>query len=189
VNRIVPLFLLDEFGDGGLAMSPQRVGLIYGTLGTIAFIVGSIAGGYFASRLGLKRALPWLCIFLNFPNMAYVYLGAAQPTNDVLISAAVIFEMFGYGFGFVGVIVLMMQEIAPGKYQMAHYAFATALMNVGLQLPGIISGTVQERLGYKNFFIWVLLCGIPGLIMSKFLPIRNDPKPDQPASTEAVAAT
>jgi MFS transporter, PAT family, beta-lactamase induction signal transducer AmpG len=188
VNRIVPLFLLDQSANGGLALTPERVGVIYGTLGTIAFIVGSIAGGYFASKLGLKRAIVWLCLALNFPNMAYIYLASALPTNDVLISAAVIFEMFGYGFGFVGVIVLMMQEIAPGKYQMAHYAFATALMNVGLQLPGIVSGTVQQRLGYRNFFIWVLLCGIPGLIMSKFLPIRGgEPTPD--ASTPAEPAT
>jgi PAT family beta-lactamase induction signal transducer AmpG len=177
VNRITPLFLLDKFQNGGLALSPDKVGVIYGTLGTLGMLVGSITGGYCASRLGLKRALPYLCLALNFPNIAFVLLSSFQPTNPYLISLGVIFEQFGYGFGFVGVIVFMMQEIAPGKYQTAHYAFATALMNVGLQLPGIVSGTVQEHLGYRNFFIWVLLCGIPSLVMSFFLPLRREESP------------
>ena len=81
--------------------------------------------------------------------------------------------MFGYGFGFVGVILLMMQEIAPGKYQTAHYAFANSLMNLGLMIPGTVSGKIQMALGYRNFFIWVLLSSIPALILARFIPIRG----------------
>ncbi len=85
--------------------------------------------------------------------------------------------MFGYGFGFVGVILLMMQEIAPGKYQTAHYAFANSLMNLGLLLPGTVSGKIQVAVGYRNFFVWVLLSSIPALILSRLIPIRGGGEP------------
>jgi PAT family beta-lactamase induction signal transducer AmpG len=182
INRIGPLFLLDTIEKGGLGLSPEKVGVIYGTLGSLAFMAGSLGGGYFASRLGLKRAILWLCLALNLPNIAFVYLSMAQPSNVLLVSTAMTIEQFGYGFGFVGIIVLMMLEVAPGKYQTAHYAFATALMNIGLQLPGMISGTIQQALGYRNFFIWVLLCGLPSLLMTRFLPIRSGEKSGEPAA-------
>lgn len=160
-------------GKGGLGLSLQQFGTIYGTFGSVAFIVGSILGGYFTAWLGLKRALiPLICV-LNLPMLAYWYLSASLPTDAVLITTAMTVEMFGYGFGFVGVILLMMQEIAPGKYQMAHYAFANSLMNLGLILPGAVSGWIQTRLGYQNFFIWVVLASIPALILSRFVPIRG----------------
>src|SRR5258708_37913339 len=95
---------------------------------------------------------------MNLRVLAYYYLSTALPTNHVAVTIAMSLEMFGYGFGFVGVILLMMQEIAPGKYQTAHYAFATALMNLGLMLPGTISGKIELALGYKRFFIWALRC-------------------------------
>jgi PAT family beta-lactamase induction signal transducer AmpG len=113
--------------------------------------------------------------------LAYFYLSTALPTNPILIGTAMSVEMFGYGFGFVGVILLMMQEIAPGKYQTAHYAFANSLMNLGVILPGLVSGWIQTRIGYKNFFIWALISTIPALIISRFIPIR------QPASTPEAA--
>src|SRR5205814_4855893 len=141
----------------------------YGTFGTIAFLAGSILGGYFASWLGLRRAILPLIMIMNLPNLAYVYLSMALPTNAYAITAALSLEMFGYGFGFVGVILLMMQEIAPGKYQTAHYAFANSLMNLGLMLPGTISGKLQMALGYRMFFIWVLLSSIPALLMARFV--------------------
>jgi PAT family beta-lactamase induction signal transducer AmpG len=119
----------------------------------------------------LKRALPWLILILDIPMLAYWYLSVALPTNSVLVTTAMSAEMFGYGFGFVGVILLMMQEIAPGKYQTAHYAFGTALMNLGIILPGAVSGWIQSRLGYTRFFIWVILSGLPALVLARFIPI------------------
>ena len=154
---------------GGLGLTTDQFGTIYGTFGTVAFIAGSVLGGYFTSWLGLRRALlPLICV-MNLPNLAYVYLSTALPTNPVLIAAALSLEMFGYGFGFVGVILLMMQEIAPGKYQTAHYAFANSLMNLGLMIPGTVSGKIQMAVGYRMFFVWVLLSSIPALIMARFL--------------------
>ena len=173
VVRIGPLFLVDKRAMGGLGLTTDQFGTIYGTFGTVAFIAGSVLGGYFTSWLGLKRALlPLICV-MNFPNLAYVYLSTALPTNPVLVTGALSLEMFGYGFGFVGVILLMMQEIAPGKYQTAHYAFANSLMNLGLMIPGTVSGKIQMAVGYRNFFIWVLLSSIPALILSRFIPVRG----------------
>ncbi|MGA2116958.1 MAG: MFS transporter [Bryobacteraceae bacterium] len=171
VVTIGPLFLVDKRSAGGLGLSMDQFGTIYGTFGTLAFLAGTVLGGYFTSWLGLRRALLPLVCALNFPNLAYVYLSAALPTNPVLVASAMSVEMFGYGFGFVGVVLLMMQEIAPGKYQTAHYAFANSLMNLGLMIPGAVSGKIQVAIGYRKFFVWVLISSVPALILSHFIPI------------------
>jgi PAT family beta-lactamase induction signal transducer AmpG len=171
VVTIGPLFLVDKRAAGGLGLTMDQFGTIYGTFGTIAFLTGTFLGGYFTSWLGLRRALLPLICAMNFPNLAYVYLSTALPTNHLFIALAMSVEMFGYGFGFVGVMLLMMQEIAPGKYQTAHYAFANSLMNLGLMIPGAISGKIQMALGYRRFFVWVLISSIPALILSRFIPI------------------
>ena len=173
VVRIGPLFLVDARAAGGLGLSTEQFGTIYGTFGTLAFIGGSVMGGYFTSWLGLRRALLPLIVVMNLPNLAYLYLSTSLPSNSALIATALSVEMFGYGFGFVGVILLMMQEIAPGKYQTAHYAFANSLMNLGLMIPGTISGKIQMAVGYKSFFIWVVLASIPALILARFIPIHG----------------
>ena len=184
VVRIGPLFLVDHRAAGGLGLTTDQFGAIYGTFGTIAFITGSILGGYFTSWLGLKRALlPLICV-MNFPMLAYYYLSSALPTSHSLITLAMSLEMFGYGFGFVGVILLMMQEIAPGRYQTAHYAFATALMNLGLMIPGTMSGKIQLALGYRKFFIWRLLSAIPAIILANFVPIRSGASAIKDPATE-----
>jgi PAT family beta-lactamase induction signal transducer AmpG len=180
VVTIGPLFLVDKRTAGGLGLTMDQFGTIYGTFGTVAFLAGTFLGGYFTSWLGLRRAiLPLICA-MNLPNLSYVYLSSALPTNHVLIGAAMSMEMFGYGFGFVGVMLLMMQEIAPGKYQTAHYAFANSLMNLGLMIPGALSGKIQMALGYRRFFVWVLISSIPALILSRFIPIGK------PAPAEGV---
>jgi PAT family beta-lactamase induction signal transducer AmpG len=184
VVTIGPLFLKAARSAGGLGLSTAQFGTIYGTFGTAAFILGTVLGGYFVAWLGLKRALFPLLLALNLPMAAYVYLSVALPTNIVLVTGAMSIEMFGYGFGFVGVILLMMQEIAPGKYQTAHYAFANSLMNLGLVVPGALSGAVQMALGYRHFFVWVLISSIPALLLSRFIPIGNPIS--QTVSTQTV---
>jgi PAT family beta-lactamase induction signal transducer AmpG len=173
VVKIGPLFLKAARSSGGLGLTTAQFGAIYGTFGTGAFILGSILGGYFTSWLGLRRALLPLVAVMNLPMLAYLYLSTALPTNTVLITAAMSVEMFGYGFGFVGIILLMMQEIAPGKYQTAHYAFANSLMNLGLIIPGAISGKIQMAIGYRNFFVWVLISAVPALLLARFVPIGS----------------
>ncbi len=173
VMKVGPLFLLADRAKGGLGLTEQGFGLHYGGVGSACFIAGSLAGGLFASRLGLKRALPWLILILNLPFLAYWYLSVALPTNTGIIATAIGVEMFGYGFGFVGVTLLMMQEVAPGKYQTAHYAFANALMNLGMMLPGSVSGYLQSKVGYSLFFILAVLAAIPAFAMCRYLPLRG----------------
>jgi PAT family beta-lactamase induction signal transducer AmpG len=189
VVRIGPLFLVDKRIAGGLGLTTDQFGTIYGTFGTVAFITGSVLGGYFTSWLGLRRALlPLICV-MNFPNLAYVYLSTALPTNHLSIASALSVEMFGYGFGFVGVILLMMQEIAPGKYQTAHYAFANSLMNLGLMIPGTVSGKIQMALGYQKFFVWVMISSVPAMILSRFIPVgarQSVGVPVEPPEVESV---
>jgi PAT family beta-lactamase induction signal transducer AmpG len=173
IQTIGPLFLRDAKELGGLGLSTTEVGVVYGTAGTIAFLGGSVLGGYFASWLGLKRALPWLILAMNVPNAVFFFLSTSIPDNLVIIATALSFEMFGYGFGFVGLILFMMQVIAVGKYQTAHYALATGVMQLGLVVPKMVSGSIQMSLGYKNFFIWVLISAIPVLLMSRLLVIKK----------------
>jgi PAT family beta-lactamase induction signal transducer AmpG len=185
VIKVGPLFLRALRSSGGLGLTSKEVGAIYGVFGSVAYILGSVLGGYFTAKLGLKRALPWLILVLNLPMLAYWYLSVALPTNPVLVTTAMSVEMFGYGFGFVGVILLMMQEIAPGKYQTAHYAFANSLMNLGVILPGAVSGWIQSKLGYTNFFIWVIVAALPALVLSRFIPIRGGVQTPAPPIAEA----
>jgi PAT family beta-lactamase induction signal transducer AmpG len=173
VVKIGPLFLKAARDQGGLGLTTTQFGTIYGTFGTAAFIVGSILGGYFAAWLGLKRALLPLILVMNLPMLTYFYLSSQLPSSSVSITLAMSLEMFGYGFGFVGVMLLMMQEIAPGKYQTAHYAFANSLMNLGLILPGAISGWIQMKIGYQHFFVWVLISALPAMVLSRFVPIHG----------------
>jgi PAT family beta-lactamase induction signal transducer AmpG len=182
VQSIGPLFLREARNLGGLGLSTAEVGAVYGTVGTVAFIVGSIAGGYFTSWLGLKRAILWLILAVNLPNIAFYLLSAFQPTDLTVIGAALSMEMFGYGFGFVGLILYMMQVVAPGKYQTAHYAFSTGIMQLGFVLFKLFSGDIQIALGYQHFFIWVMLSAIPVAILSQLIPMTARPQPDDAAT-------
>lgn len=169
VQTIGPLFLREARELGGLGLSTAEVGWAYGTAGTIAFIAGSIVGGYFAAWLGLKRAMLWLILAMNLPSAAFVFLSVALPTNFAVIAAALSLEMFGYGFGFVGVILYLMQVVSVGRYQTAHYAIGSGVMGLGMSLFKSISGDIQHALGYQSFFVWGLLCALPVLLLTRFL--------------------
>ncbi|HEV7815521.1 MAG TPA: MFS transporter [Janthinobacterium sp.] len=171
VQTIGPLFLREARNLGGLGLSTGEVGLVYGTIGTVAFIVGSIAGGYFTSWLGLKRAILFLILAVNLPNLVFYFLSSVLPGDIHVIGVALGLEMFGYGFGFVGLILYMMQVVAPGKYQTAHYAFATGIMQLGFVLFKTVSGDIQAALGYRHFFVWVLACALPVLLLSQLIPM------------------
>ena len=189
VQSIGPLFLREARNLGGLGLSTAEVGAVYGTVGTVAFLVGSIAGGYFTSWLSLKRAILWLILAVNLPNIAFYLLSYFQPTDLTIIGAALSVEMFGYGFGFVGLILYMMQVVAPGKYQTAHYAFATGIMQLGSVLFKLFSGDIQVALGYQHFFIWVMLSAIPVAVLSQIIPMTARPQPKeetQPTPLEQV---
>ncbi|HEY0678957.1 MAG TPA: MFS transporter [Chitinophagaceae bacterium] len=188
--KITPLFFKASRINGGLALSTEQIGILYGTVGAIAFVAGSIASGYFVSSKGLSRkTLMILCCFFNIPFMAYAYLAITLPTNVYVIGSAVAIEYFGYGFGFVGLILFMMQNIAPGKYKMAHYAFGSGLMNLGFMIPSMVSGYMSDLLGYKEFFIWVLIATIPAFVVTWLVPLLKveDEKPVLAPDAETVS--
>lgn len=173
VMKIVPLFLKAERAAGGLGLNEQEIGLYYGTYGAMAFVLGSLLSGYYISRRGLSKTLFSLCCIFNLPFVAYTLLAIYQPESGMLIGTAIVLEYFGYGFGFVGLMLFMMQQVAPGKHQMAHYAFASGIMNLGVLLPGAISGFVSDALGYKSFFIFTLIATVPALIITRFVPFAH----------------
>jgi PAT family beta-lactamase induction signal transducer AmpG len=183
--KITPLFFKAARSEGGLGLSTSQIGVLYGVAGAIAFVLGSIAAGYFVSNKGLtKKTLLILCCFFNIPFLAYAFLAVTLPTNVYVIGSAVAIEYFGYGFGFVGLILFMMQNIAPGKYKMAHYAFGSGLMNLGFMIPSMVSGFVSDWLGYKEFFVWVLIATIPAFIVTWLVPLAV---PEVEASAAEIA--
>jgi MFS transporter, PAT family, beta-lactamase induction signal transducer AmpG len=166
-------FLLDTQRVGGLGLSTEQVGLAYGTVGIIALTVGGILGGWLASRMGFGRLL-WIFVFsMNLPNLVYVYLSYVQPSSTWIIITSVGVEQLGYGFGFTAY-TLYMLYVSAGKYQTAHFAFSTGIMALGMMVPGMVSGWIQETIGYQHFFLWVMLCTIPGFVMAKLIKIDRD---------------
>lgn len=174
--KILPLFLKAPVEKGGLGLEVSYIGLINGTFGTVAFIIGSILAGYYISARGLKKTLFILCCAINLPFLIYLLLAVFQPSNIFLIGSAVTCEYFGYGFGFVGLTLFMMQQVAPGAHKMAHYAFASGVMNLGYMFAGMISGVLSDWLGYKQFFIIVAIAMIPALVISRIIPFQYSDK-------------
>ncbi len=168
--KIAPLFFKASREVGGLGLSTENIGIIYGIGGSIAFVIGSILGGYTIAHFGLKRTLFKLCLVFNIPFVVYFLLAYFQPTSLSIITTAVVFEYFGYGFGFVGLTYFMMEQIAPGKFKMAYYAIASGIMNLGVMLPGMLSGKISDAIGYKDYFIFVLIMIIPSLLITFFVP-------------------
>jgi MFS transporter, PAT family, beta-lactamase induction signal transducer AmpG len=163
-------FILDPQHVGGLGLTTGDVGLIYGTIGIISLTLGGILGGLMASKKGLKFWLLPMALAMNVPNLVFVYLSWYQPTSFWLISGSVALEQFGYGFGFTAYMLFMIY-FADGKHKTAHFAICTGLMALGMMLPGMISGWIQEIIGYRLFFVWVVICTIPGFIILRFLKI------------------
>jgi len=163
-------FMLDTREAGGLGLTAGEYGLTYGTIGILLLTLGGILGGIAVAKHGLKKWLWWFAIMINVPNAVYIFLSYAQPSSLWVIVPCVAFETFGYGFGFTAYMMYMIY-ISRGEFKTSHYAICTAFMALGMMIPGMISGWLQEIIGYQHFFIWVLLATIPGFIVLKFLKI------------------
>jgi PAT family beta-lactamase induction signal transducer AmpG len=182
VQTIGPLFLLEARDKGGLGLTTGQVADVYGWVGTGAFLVGSVLGGWVTSKLSLRRAMPLLVLAMSVPNVTFYYLGVTLPQDMLHIGAAVGVEMFGYGFGFVGMILYIMQAVAPGRFQTAHYALGSGVMQLGFILSKSISGDIQLAMGYQNFFAWTIACGLPALLLLIWVPMPRARQPEaQPA--------
>jgi MFS transporter, PAT family, beta-lactamase induction signal transducer AmpG len=167
---MVQPFLLDPSSSGGLGLTEKEFGLVYGTVGVLALMAGGILGGILVSRDGLRKWLWPMVILMHVPDAVFIYLSFARPENLKLIGACIALEQFGYGFGFTAYMLYMIY-IARGRHATAHYAICTGFMALGLMLPGMWSGKLQEWLGYQHFFIWVVLATIPGFIVTALIPL------------------
>lgn len=166
-------FLLDARTVGGLGLSTEEVGLVYGTVGVIALTLGGIVGGIAASRKGLKYWIWPMALSITLPNLAYVYLATFVPGSFILINIAVAIEQFGYGFGFTGYMLYLIY-FSQGEHKTAHYAMCTGFMALGMMLPGMLAGWLQEQIGYQHFFIFVVALAVPTLAVIPFLKIDKE---------------
>ncbi len=181
--KLVQPFLLDPIEKGGLGLSTEELGLVYGTFGVAALMLGGILGGILISKKGLKFWLWPMVIVMHTPDLVFVYLSYFQPQNLFIIISSVALEQFGYGFGFTAYMMYMIM-ISQGKHKTAHYAICTGIMALGMMLPGMFSGWLQEHIGYNHFFIWVLISTIPGFIVAALVKIDPEfgKKKSEPAS-------
>ena len=160
--KIINPFFLDPVDKGGLGLTTGQVGIVYGTIGIIGLTLGGILGGIVASKGGLKKWLWPMALSISLNSVVYIFLSAVQPDPNTVggfltISAGMVLDQFGYGFGFTAFMLYMMY-FADGPYKTSHYAICTAFMALGMMLPGMWSGWLQELVGYNHFFIWTLLC-------------------------------
>lgn len=166
-------FLIDPRSAGGLGFTTSQIGLTYGTVGIISLTIGGIVGGVVVSRGGLKKWLWSMALSISLPNIVYVYLSTVQPDNFFIVNLCVSIEQFGYGFGFTAYMLYLIY-FSDGEHKTAHYAICTAFMALGMMLPGMAAGWLQELLGYKAFFWWVMFCCVVTLVVTACLKIDSN---------------
>ena len=171
--KMLTPFLIDDKAVGGMGLTTQDVGVIYGTFGVISLTIGGILGGIAISKNGLGKWMLPMILTMHLPILGFVLLSHFHPESIYYVYATVICEQFGYGFGFAAFMMFLIY-VADGESKTSHYAIATGFMALGMMLPGMLSGYIQEYLGYGNFFIWVFCATIPGLILSRFLIFPSD---------------
>ena len=171
--KMLTPFLIDDKGVGGMGLTTQDVGIIYGTFGVVALTIGGIIGGIVISKDGLGKWMLPMILAMHLPILGFVLLSHFHPASVYYIYAVVVLEQFGYGFGFAAFMMFLIY-VADGESKTSHYSIATGFMALGMMLPGMASGFIQEYLGYGNFFIWVFLATIPGLVLSRFLIFPKD---------------
>lgn len=178
LEKIGPFFMVDPIAKGGLGLSNELLGIIYGTYGLIAVLLGSVLGGIFLARRGLQPSLFILCCAVNIPNVTFLLMSLYQPSSLLAITAGVAIEKFFFGFGSVGFMIYLMQQLAPGKYTTTHYAFGTGLMGLCMLVTGVISGHLQQLLGYTSYFTFVMIATIPSFLVCWFAPFHQKEKTD-----------
>jgi PAT family beta-lactamase induction signal transducer AmpG len=169
--KLVTPFLLDGRDVGGLGLTTQQVGIVYGTVGVLALTLGGLAGGYVISRFGLRRMLWPMILIMYTPNVVFIALALWQPASALLVGTALAVEQFGYGFGFTAYMMYMIM-VAAGAHKTAHYAICTGFMALGMMVPGMVAGWIQDHIGYLNFFIYVLIASIPSFVVTALIKVE-----------------
>ncbi|MBO7578517.1 MAG: MFS transporter [Prevotella sp.] len=168
--KLISPFMLDPTEKGGLALTTEQVGWAYGTVGIIGLTIGGILGGIAASRGGLKKWLwPMVCA-ITLPDLVYVYLSYVQPASLLAVNICVFIEQFGYGFGFTAYMLYLIY-FSEGEHKTSHYAICTGFMALGMMLPGMAAGWLQEMLGYRHFFVWTIICCLATFLVCMFIKI------------------
>jgi PAT family beta-lactamase induction signal transducer AmpG len=188
LEKIGPFFMVDPPAKGGLGLSNELLGIIYGTYGLAAVLLGSLLGGLYVARRGLKATLFVLCCAVNIPNATFLLMSIYLPSNLLVIGLGVVVEKFFFGFGAVGFMIYLMQQLAPGKYSTTHYAFGTGIMGLCGLVTGVVSGYLQEWLGYVSYFVFVMLATIPSFIATWFAPFHHDDGHASAIAAKAVPA-
>jgi len=187
IIKLISPFMLAPVSKGGLGLTTEKVGLVYGILGIIGLTIGGIVGGIAASREGLKKWLLPMTLIMAPTAIIYIFLSYAQPANLLIIILCVMVEQFCYGFGFTAYMLFMMYLAsdagAGNKHQASHYAICTGFMALSMMIPGLFAGFMEKQLGYHHFFIWVLICSIVPIIAVSLLKI--DPKYGQKSKVES----
>jgi PAT family beta-lactamase induction signal transducer AmpG len=191
--KLLAPFLLDARAQGGLGISTAQLGIAYGTFGVAALTLGGLLGGLTISRFGLKRCLWPMVAAIHTPNLLYVALALWQPDSLALVTAAVAAEQLGYGFGFAAYLMFMI-HVADGEHKTAHYALCTGFMALGMMLPGMASGWLQQQMGYTTFFVWVCVATLPSVAVAAMLKIppefgRKQEEADASAAAPSQAVT
>lgn len=168
--KIINPFMLDPVDKGGLGLTTGQVGVVYGTVGIIGLTIGGILGGLAAARGGLKRWLWPMVLAITLPDLVYVYLSYVQPEGLGIINACIFVEQFGYGFGFTAYMLYLIY-FSEGEHKTAHYAICTGFMALGMMLPGMMAGWLQETIGYRHFFIWTIICCVVTFLVCAFIKI------------------
>jgi len=172
VKLIYP-FLLDPREVGGLALTTGQVGIAYGTVGILALTFGGILGGMVVAKKGLKFWLWWMLLIIHLPDCVFIYLSQVQPDNFTVVNICIAIEQFGYGFGFTAYMMYMIY-VSEGQHKTAHYAICTGFMALGMMLPGMMSGWLEDIIGYQHFFIWVVFATVPSFIAALFIPVDGN---------------
>ena len=166
-------FLMDPVSAGGLGMSTEMVGLIYGTIGVAALTAGGIIGGLTASRHGLKAVMWPMALALTLPCLSFVFLAAYQPSDLWITGVCVALDQFGYGFGFTAYMLYLIY-FSEGEFKTSHYSLCTAFMALSMMLPGLVAGYVQEFLGYTSFFGFVMLCCLVTVVVTLLVKVEPE---------------
>ena len=173
IGKIAPLFLIDDIANCGLGLTTQQIGFAQGTLGVIGLLLGGILGGITLSKFGLKKCIWFMVAAISVPDLVYVYLSWMPTQNMALISSCIFIEQMGYGFGFTAYTLFLMY-FARGEHQTSHYAISTGIMALGMMLPGMISGWLQEHMGYQWFFVWIIACCAVTCVVSALIKYEPD---------------
>lgn len=175
VVKIAPLFFKASRIEGGLGIDKTDTAFIFDIVGLTAFVIGSLMAGYFVVAQSFNRkTLLTLCAVMNLSYLVYTYLAIEQPVDEFPIIAMVVFQHLCYGFGWMALMFFILQELTPGKYKLANFSFAMAILYLAYLLPGMVSGYFSDYMGYYEFFVWIIICTIPAYIMSALVPLSEN---------------